>query len=86
MLVSDANRTVRGRRRGTGAAGATTAAVLLPPYSPDPNPVELLWAKVKASLRSAAARSTEAIYKALGHALAAVTEDDCLSRFVHCGY
>ena len=58
----------------------------LPPYSPDLNPVELLWAKVKASLRSAAARSTEAIYRALGDAIAAVTENDCLSWFVHCGY
>ena len=60
--------------------------VFLPPYSPDLNPVELLWAKVKNFLRSAAARSTEAIYRALGDAFAAVTENDCLSWFVHCGY
>lgn len=58
----------------------------LPPYSPDLNPVELLWAKVKGRLRSAAARTTEAIYHALGDALSAVTESDCLSWFVHCGY
>lgn len=60
--------------------------VYLPPYSPDLNPVELLWAKVKRLLRSAAARSVEAIYKALGQAIAAVTENDCLSWFMHCGY
>ena len=60
--------------------------VFLPPYSPDLNPVELLWAKVKRRLRSAAARSTDAIYRALGDAFAAVTENDCLSWFVHCGY
>jgi transposase len=61
-------------------------AVFLPPYSPDLNPVELPWAKVKRLLRSAAARTTEAIYRALGDALAAVTESDCLHWFLHCGY
>ena len=60
--------------------------VFLPPYSPDLNPVELLWAKVKRLLRSAAARTTEAIYRAPGDALAAVTEGDCLNWFIHCGY
>jgi transposase len=55
-------------------------AVYLPPYSPDPNPVELLWAKVRRLLRSAAARSTEAIHRALGDALAAA-EGDCLNWF-----
>ena len=75
------------------AAGVTEAIrrrgaepVFLPPYSPDLNPVELFWAKVKRLLRSAAARSTEAIYRALGEAIRAVTDNDCLSWFVHCGY
>ena len=58
----------------------------LPPYSPDLNPVEPLWSKVKGRLRSAAARSTEAIYKALGEALDSVTRDDCHGWFIHCGY
>jgi len=57
----------------------------LPPYSLDLNPVELLWANLKRLLRSAAARSLEAIYKALGQAIAAITENDCLSWFMHCG-
>ena len=60
--------------------------VFLPPYSPGLSPVELLWSKVKASLRSAAARTTTAIYRGLGDAFAAVTENDCLSWFLHCGY
>ena len=41
----------------------------LPPYSPDLNPIEKIWAKVKAYLRKAAARTTEALWEAIGQAL-----------------
>jgi len=58
----------------------------LPPYSPDYNPIEKLWAKVKNALRTAKARSTEALWQALGPALAAVTPEDCRNSFAHCGY
>jgi transposase len=58
----------------------------LPPYSPDFNPIENVWAKVKALLRQAEARTTEALWQALGQALQAVTAQDCQGCFEHCGY
>lgn len=58
----------------------------LPPYSPDFNPIEKIWAKVKASLRKAAARTTEALWEAVAAALKAVTPQDCQNSFAHCGY
>lgn len=58
----------------------------LPPYSPDYNPIEKVWAKVKAYLRRAKARATEALWRALGEALDQVTAADCRNSFTHCGY
>lgn len=58
----------------------------LPPYSPEYNPIEKIWAKVKAQLRQAKARTTEALWQAIAAALAAVTPDDCNHCFAHCGY
>src|SRR5207249_2149398 len=53
----------------------------LPPYSPDLNPIEKTWAKVKAWLRKAAARTTEALWQAIGQALQTVTAQDCQNSF-----
>jgi len=58
----------------------------LPPYSPDYNPIEKIWAKVKALLRKAAARTTAALGEAIAEALRAVTAEDCQHSFNHCGY
>ena len=58
----------------------------LPPYSPDLNPIEPAWAKVKAELRRAAARTTEALHRALGPALDGITAADAVACFRHCGY
>lgn len=58
----------------------------LPPYSPDFNPIENLWSKVKSLLRSAAARTHEALQQAVANALHAVTPRDCRGFFRHCGY
>jgi transposase len=58
----------------------------LPAYSPDLNPIEPIWAKVKAGLRRVAARATEALHQALGPALDAVTPQDAAACFRHCGY
>jgi len=58
----------------------------LPPYSPDFNPIEKIWAKVKAWLRKAEARTTEALWDAMAQALQAVTAQDCQNSFAHCGY
>jgi transposase len=58
----------------------------LPPYSPDLNPIEKIWAKVKASLRKAEARTTESLWAAIGEALGSVTPQDCQHCFEACGY
>ena len=66
------------------AAGATLR--YLPPYSPDFNPIENMWSKVKQFLRAAAARTREALADAITAALNTVTASDCLGFFRHCGY
>ncbi len=60
--------------------------VFLPPYSPDLNPIELCWSKVKTALRMAKARTVEALIAALADALRAVSVDDIMHWFAHCGY
>jgi transposase len=58
----------------------------LPAYSPDLNPIEPAWAKLKAELRRVAARATEALHQALGPALDAITAQDASGFFPHAGY
>ena len=58
----------------------------LPPYSPDFNPIEKMWSKVKALLRALEARTPAALVRAIGQALAQVTAQDALGWFVSCGY
>lgn len=58
----------------------------LPRYSPDLNPIEPAWAKVKGLLRKAAAQTVEGLHAALGPALAAITKDDARGFFRHAGY
>jgi transposase len=60
--------------------------VFLPSYSPDFNPIEQAFSKVKTLLRKAKARSFEALVEASGRALSAVSEEDVRGFFVHCGY
>ena len=66
------------------AAGAQPR--FLPPYSPDLNPIEMMWSKVKALLRAAAARSHATLLHEIAQALAKVTPDDAKNWFAHCGY
>ena len=58
----------------------------LSPYSSDFNPIEWVWAKVKAALRQAKARTFEALVEALAHALRSISEQDARAFFIHCGY
>ena len=58
----------------------------LPPYSPDFTPIELAFSKLKTYLRTAAARTREALKTALDAALAWITADDAQNWFGHCGY
>ena len=66
---------------------ATGAELLyLPPYSPDFNPIEKAWAKLKQLLRAAKARTTEVLDAAVAEALKAITADNAAAWFRHCGY
>jgi transposase len=58
----------------------------LPPYSPDLNPIEEAFSKVKALLRSSAARTREALVEAMGTALDAITAQDVRGFLAHRGY
>ncbi len=66
------------------AAGA--ALWYLPPYSPDLNPIEKMWSKVKTSLRRSKARCAEELYAAVRQALKRITPQDAHGWFESCGY
>jgi transposase len=66
---------------------AVGAQVLfLPAYSPDLNPIEKMWSKVKGLLRGAEARTPADLVEAIGQALAQITAKDALGWFASCGY
>ncbi len=75
---------VAGVREAVEAAGATLR--YLPPYSPDLNPIEQVFAKLKAPLRDAAARSTEGLWAAIGQALRRFPAAECARYLARCGY
>jgi len=60
--------------------------LFLPAYSPDLNPIEKMWSKVKARLRSAEARTQPNLIQAIGSALQSVTRQDAINWFASCGY
>jgi transposase len=66
--------------------GAGVVVWDLPPYSPDFNPIEQMWSKVKAFLREAKARTEQALIQAIAEALTTITQDDCAGWFRHSGY
>ena len=79
-----------GAHRVTGIEEAIAARgarlEYLPPYSPDFNPIEQCWSKIKTALRKAKARTREALEAALKQALLTITEADARAWFIHCGY
>jgi transposase len=75
---------VKGVRETIEARGAKL--IYLPPYSPDLNPIEMAFAKLKALLRKAAARTLDALWDAIAQVLGAFTPDECANYLVHAGY
>jgi transposase len=71
-------------RRLVRAAGARV--LFLPPYSPDLNPIELCWSKLKALLREFGARTSEALDDAIRRAMDLIDSGDAAAWFSHCGY
>jgi transposase len=60
--------------------------IFLPPYSPDLNPIEKCWSKVKTALRAAKARTFDALVEAIKLAFESISLDDASRWFAHCGY
>lgn len=61
-------------------------ALYLPAYSPDLNPIEKMWSKIKNRLRAHEARTTSQLLKAIKEAFEDVTQQDAMNWFVSCGY
>lgn len=86
ILVLD-NLNVHKASRVERVARAHGAMVLwLPPYSPDFNPIEQAWSKIKALLRRAKARTRNELEHALAEAVRLITTSDIRGWFTHCGY
>ncbi len=66
------------------AAGAFVR--YLPPYSPELNPIELAWSKLKTLLKVFKARTREELDRCISWAMGALSEADCRGWFKHCGY
>lgn len=75
---------VQGVRSQIEAAGARL--LYLPPYSPDLNPIEMAFAKLKALLRGAAERSVEGLWSRIGQLLEAFSAEECANYLRHAGY
>jgi len=75
---------VTGVRQAIEAAGARL--LYLPPYSPDLNPIEQFFSKLKALLRKAAARTIDTLYAAVAAALTACQSSECANYLANCGY
>ena len=84
ILDNLATHKVAGVRPAIEAAGARL--LYLPPYSPDFNPIENLWSKVKAILRALAPRTADQLLRAAATAFDAISPADCRSFFLHAHY
>jgi transposase len=86
LVIMDnlASHKVAGVREAIEAVGARV--VYLPPYSPDLNPIEQVFAKFKHLLRSAAQRTLPALWSAMRRLLKAFSPEECHNYFRHCGY
>ena len=80
-LGSHKSREVRKMIRDAGAR-----LFFLPAYSPDLNPIEQLFSKIKHHMRAAMARSVNAVHDAVAHALDAVTPAECSNYLMNSGY
>ncbi len=86
MMVMDNLSAHKGGRVREIVEGRGCELAYLPPYSPDLNPIEQAFSKVKGLVRRAEARTREALFEAMGRALCAVSARDARGFFRHCGY
>ena len=84
VLDNLATHKVAGVREAIVGAGARLE--YLPPYSPDFNPIENLWSKVKQQMKGLGPRTARQVFRAAGAALATISPADCQGFFSHAGY
>ena len=83
-LLAGCAHKVAGVREAVTAAGAHL--LFLPPYSPDLNPIEQLFSKLKALLRKAAARTRDALWDTIGQLLDCFSPEECRNYIANSGY
>ena len=86
LVVLDNLSAHRGDDIPLAIAGTGATLRFLPPYSPDFNPIELCFAKLKAILRAARPRTFDAVCAVIGASLVRFVSDECAHYFRHCGY
>lgn len=86
VVVMDNLSSHKGPRTRALIEAAGALLMFLPPYSPDFNPIENAFAKLKALLRRAAARTVEGLWAAIGRILDFFTPSECANYFAACGY
>ena len=86
VVVMDNLSPHKGSRALALIAQAGAEVRFLPAYSPDLNPIEPMWSKVKTGLRTAKARTQPALLEAIAASLETITRQDAMNWFGHCGY
>jgi transposase len=86
VVVMDNLSAHKGERVKELIEGRGCELVYLPSYSPDFNPIEEAFSKIKCLMRKVEARSREALLEAMGTAISAITDQDARGFFEHCGY
>ena len=86
VVVMDNLTAHKGERVRELVEGRGCELLYLPPYSPDLNPIEEAFSKIKSILRKAQARNREGLIEAMGRALDAITSQEAKGFFQHCGY
>jgi len=86
IVIMDNLSSHKGSEIRTAIESTGASLLFLPPYSPDYNPIEMMWSKIKTLLRKTKARTSSALNEAISTALATVTLSDIRSWFEACGY
>lgn len=86
MVILDNLSSHKGTKARELIRSAGAELVFLPPYSPDFNPIEKAFAKLKALLRKAAERTVDALWNTIGHLVGLFSPNECANYFAACGY
>jgi transposase len=86
IIILDNLSSHKGEAAARLVASAGARLLFLPPYSPDLNPIELFFSKLKSLLRKAGARTTETLWNAIAEAIKLCSSDECRNYIKHCGY